>query len=64
MTRYTNSGHDAWAHPRQRRHADWGHGEIQSLIDDRPEGEPHPLVGAIILSVIAVIAGLAWGMLP
>ena len=59
MTRYTTSRPDNWISPRQRRHADFGHGPIRSLIDDgRKIGEPHPLIGALILSAFAFIAML------
>lgn len=64
MSRYHNTGRDDWSTPRQRRHADFGHGKIQSLIDDRPEGEPHPLAGVLILSAVAMIGAVIWAMLP
>lgn len=62
--RYHTTGRDNWSHPSQRRPADFGRGPIQSLIDDRPEGEPHPVVGMMVLTGIAAIGAAVWMMLP
>lgn len=61
--RYHTSGPDRWSRPKQNRYTDWGgHGPIRSLLDDRPDGEPHPLVGVMILSGFAMLFAIVWVM--
>jgi len=62
--RHTTTGANNWQ-PKQprppilREHA---FGKVQSMIDERPEGEPHPLFGAIILSGLLGIMIITIGL--
>lgn len=60
--RYHTTGRDQWSNPSQHRHDHFGHGPIKSLIDDRPEGEPHPLAGVAIIAAFALMGAVVWVM--